>query len=642
VRFYIAGVAANNNGQNTGDKTYLANYTLTHSLTTDAPRQITTFAGTGAPAYSGDTGPATAAALNMPQGVTVDGPNGVYIADAENHRVRLVAPDGTIRTVAGIGTPGATGDNGQATAAQLFSPASIAMDGSGGFYIADTGNHRIRRVFANGIIVTVAGTGTPGFSGDGGFATAAQLNFPSGLAADAAGNLYISEYGNHRIRKLDGAGLISTIAGTGVAGFNGDNQPATTAQLNSPRGLSLDTAGNLLVADFNNHRIRKLTPGANITTVAGTGAAGFSGDGGPATASQLQSPSGVAVDSQNSIYIADYGNHRIRKLSATGAITTYAGTGTASFSGDGGNATAAHLNGPWGVAVNSARDVLIADTLNHRIRRVIAPAIVPTTFDSLPSGLTLTIGGTAITAPATLQLEAGATISISAPATQPLTAGSRLGFASWSDAGAQSHSITVGPSASTFVANYAPQYLLTRSVTPATGGSITATPSSIDGFYPQNTAIQLTANPATGFAFTSFSGDATGATPAAVTMSAPRSVTAAFACSYQPSAPGSTVTAAPGAANFSVTTGVGCTVTPTSDAAWLTATATGNTVSYSYSANLTGLTRTANITTGNARFTVTQSPFLAPLLASATPPNTTTITQTFTLTARDANGVEDH
>jgi hypothetical protein len=638
IRFYVAGVAANNNGQNTGDRVYTANYTLTHTIAPESHRQITTFAGTGAPAFSGDTGPATAAALNLPQGVTVDGTNGVYIADAENHRVRLVAPDGTIRTIAGIGTPGANGDNGQATAAQLRSPLAIAMDGSGGFYIADTGNHRIRRVFANGIIVTVAGTGTPGFSGDGGFATAAQLNLPSGLAADAAGNLYISEYGNHRIRKLDGAGLITTVAGTGVAGFNGDNQPATTAQLNTPRGLSLDAAGNLLVADFNNHRIRKLTPGANIATIAGTGASGFSGDGGPATAAQLQSPSGVAVDSQNSVYIADYGNHRIRKLSATGIVTTYAGTGTAAFSGDGGNATAAHLNGPWGVAVNSARDVFIADAFNHRIRRVIAPAIVPTTFDSLPSGLTLTIGGTAITAPATLQLEAGATISISAPATQPLTAGSRLGFASWSDAGAQSHSITVGPSASTFVANYTTQYLLTRSVTPATGGSITATPSSIDGYYPQNTAIQLTANPATGFAFTAFSGDATGAT---VTMSAPRSVTAAFACSYQPSAPGSTVTAAPGAANFSVTTGVGCTVTPTSDAAWLTATATGNTVSYSYSANLTGLTRTANITTGNARFTVTQSPFLAPVLASATPPNTTTITQTFTLTARDANGVED-
>jgi hypothetical protein len=304
ITFYVAGNAANSNGTSADDYIYTANLTLTHSLNTDAPRQITTFAGTGAPAFSGDTGPATAAALNMPPGVTVDGTNGVYIADAENHRIRLVAPDGTIRTVAGIGTPGATGDNGQATAAQLFSPLAIAMDGSGGFYIADTGNHRIRRVFANGIIVTVAGTGTPGFSGDGGFATAAQL----------------------------------------------------------------------------------------------------------------QSPSGVAVDSQNSVYIADYGNHRIRKLSATGIVTTYAGTGTAAFSGDGGNATAAHLNGPWGVAVNSARDVFIADAFNHRIRRVIAPAIVPTTFDSLPSGLTLTIGGTAITAPATLQLEAGATISISAPA----------------------------------------------------------------------------------------------------------------------------------------------------------------------------------------------------------------------------------
>ncbi len=641
VRFYVAGVAANGNGQNTGDRTYTANYTLSHSLTTDAPRQITTFAGNGTPAYSGDTGPATAAALNGPQGVTVDGTNGVYIADAENHRIRMVAPDGTIRTVAGVGTPGATGDNGQATTAQLRSPLAIAMDGSGGFYIADTGNHRIRRVFANGIIVTVAGIGTPGFSGDGGFATAAQLNFPSGLAADAAGNLYISEYGNHRIRKLDGAGFISTIAGTGVAGFNGDNQQATTAQLNTPRALALDAEGNILVADFNNQRIRKLTPGANITTIAGTGSAGFSGDGGPATAAQLQSPSGVTVDSQNSVYIADYGNHRIRKLSATGIVTTYAGTGTAAFSGDGGNATAVHLNGPWGVAVNSARDVFIADAFNHRIRRVIAPAVVATTFDSLPSGLTLTIGGTDITAPATLQLEVGSTISLFAPPTQPTNSGSRLGFAAWSDSGAQSHSVTIGPSASTFVANYATQYLLTRSVTPATGGSITATPSSVDGFYPQNASIQVTANPASGFTFTAFSGDTAGAAPATITMSAPRNVTAAFACSYQTSAPGVTVPAAAGAANFTVSTGVGCTVSPATDAAWLSATAAGNTVSYSYTANLTGITRTGNINTGNARFTVTQAPFLAPTLASATPPNTTATTQTFTLNARDANGYED-
>jgi hypothetical protein len=272
---------------------------------------------------------------------------------------------GNIVTVAGSAVP--LGDGGPAAAARLTTPFGIAID-SGSLYVADSGNNRVRRMdLATGTITTFAGTGVSGSAGDGGPATAAQLNNPSAVAI-ASGNLYISEGAGNRIRRVDLAtGIITTLAGTGAAGSGGDGGPATAAQLNLPGGLAVGS-GNLYISDVNNHRVRRVDLATGtITTVAGTGGVGFMGDGGPATAAQLNLPLGVALDSSN-LYIADNVNNRIRTVDlATGIITTLAGTGAAGSGGDGGPATAALLNGPTVLLLDS-RNLYIADRLNNRIR----------------------------------------------------------------------------------------------------------------------------------------------------------------------------------------------------------------------------------------------------------------------------------
>ena len=249
------------------------------------------------------------------------------------------------------------------------------MDSSGNLFIADTFNNRIRKVDTSGNISTVAGTGTVGFSGDGDPATSAQLNFPHGVALDSSGNLFIADQDNQRIRKVDTSGNISTVAGTGTAGFSGDGGPATSAQLAGPLGVAFDSSGNLFITETSNNRIRKVDTSGNISTAAGTGTAGFSGDGGPATSAQLKNPTGVAVDSSGNLFIADRTNNRIRKVDTSGNITTVAGTGATGsleggYSGDGGPATSAKLSLPEGVAVDSSGNLFIADRLNHRIRKV--------------------------------------------------------------------------------------------------------------------------------------------------------------------------------------------------------------------------------------------------------------------------------
>jgi cysteine-rich repeat protein len=345
---------------------------------------VTTVAGTGVAGFSGDGGPATSAQLNFPRGVAVDGLGHLFIADMSNHRIRrLDASTGVITTVAGTGVPGLSGDGGPASSAQLESPNGVAVDGFGNLFIADVSNHRIRQVNAvTGVITTVAGMGAPGFSGDGALATSAQLNLPHGVAVDGFGNLVIADRINHRIRRVDAAtGLITTVAGTGEAGFSGDGGPATSAQLNFPHGVAVDGFGILFIADRINHRVRRVDAASGlITTVAGTGAQGFSGDGGPAARAGLSSPVGAAVDGLGNLFIADSSNHRIRRVDvATGVITTVAGTGVAGFSGDGGPATSAQLAGAEGVAVDGAGNCVIADSGNHRIRRVDAATGVITT-----------------------------------------------------------------------------------------------------------------------------------------------------------------------------------------------------------------------------------------------------------------------
>ncbi len=333
---------------------------------------ISTVAG-GAAGFSGDGGPATAAAVSAIEGLAVDSAGNLYIADNGNNRVRkITAATGVISTVAGNGTQGFSGDGDLAIAAELFYPQGVAVDAAGNLYIADSGNNRIRRVTAAGIISTIAGNGTPDFSGDGGLATAAELGYPVGLAVDSAGNLYIADMSNDRIRMVTAAGVISTVAGTGTWGFSGDGGPGTAAQLNSPNGVATDAAGNLYIADSGNNRIRRVTAAGIISTIAGNGTPGFSGDGGAATAAQLNYPWGLGVDSAGNVYIADSGNNRIRRVTAAGIISTIAGNGTLGFSGDGGSATAAQLNFPWGVGVDSAGNVYIADTYNHRVRKITA------------------------------------------------------------------------------------------------------------------------------------------------------------------------------------------------------------------------------------------------------------------------------
>jgi uncharacterized protein (TIGR03437 family) len=322
---------------------------------------ITTVAGNGTPGFSGDAGPATSAHVAYPQGVAVDSAANLYIADTSNNRIRKVS-NGVITTVAGGGA--SLGDNGPATSAQLANPQGVALDSAANLYIADTSNSRIRRV-SNGVISTVVGNGTVGFSGDNGPAASAQLANPWGVAVDSAANLYIADYGNNRVRKVSG-GVISTVAGNGTRGFSGDNGPPTSAQLYDPGGLAVDSAGNLYIADYGNNRIRKVSGGV-ITTVAGGGAS--LGDNGPATSAQLANPYGVAVDSAGNLYIADWGNNRIRKVSG-GVISTVAGNGTRGFSGDNGPPTNAQLANPQGIAVDSAGSLYIADFGNSRIRKV--------------------------------------------------------------------------------------------------------------------------------------------------------------------------------------------------------------------------------------------------------------------------------
>ncbi|MGE7271105.1 fibronectin type III domain-containing protein [Brevibacillus panacihumi] len=331
---------------------------------------IDTVAGLGSPGYSGDGGPATSAEMNYPTGVAVDSSGNLYIAEYANNLVRKVDASGQISTVAGTGSLGFSGDEGPATSAQLNRPYGVAVDDSGNLYISDYFNNRIRKVDASGKISTVAGTGTRGYSGDGGPATLAQLYYPTGVAVDSSGSLYIVDNANNRIRKVDTSGQISTVAGMGTSGYSGDGGPATSAQLNYPNGVTVDSNGNLYIADSSNHRIRKVDTSGTISTVAGNGNLGYSGDGGPATWYTLNGPTGVAVDGSGNLYIADNSNNRIRKVDVSGMISTIAGTGKDGYSGDGGPATSAQLRSPYGVVVESNGNLYLSDGRNHRVRKL--------------------------------------------------------------------------------------------------------------------------------------------------------------------------------------------------------------------------------------------------------------------------------
>jgi sugar lactone lactonase YvrE len=359
------------------------------------PGYITTVAGGGT---GGDGGPAVTALLAQPSSVAVDAAGNFYIADTDAQRIRKVtAATGLISTVAGTGVAGSGGDGGPATAATLNSPVGVAVDGAGNLYVAEYFGHRIRKVnSATGAISTYAGNGTAAFGGDGGTATAASLNSPWGVSVDVAGNLYIADFGNNRIRKVAAAsGVISTIAGSS-SGFSGDGGLATAATLANPLDVCVGGDGNFYIADYGNNRIRKIVASTGvISTVAGDGAAAFGGDGGQATAAQINQPYGVAADQSGNIFVADTDNHRIRYVAAaTGIISTIAGTGSATFDGDGGLAVNASFELPLDVAIAGTSDLGIADYGNARIRRLTGRELPVITW-ATPSSI---IYGTALSA----------------------------------------------------------------------------------------------------------------------------------------------------------------------------------------------------------------------------------------------------
>jgi RHS repeat-associated protein len=276
---------------------------------------ITTVAGNLNSGYSGDGGPATEARLDRPHGVAIGSDGSLYIADPDSHCVRRVGPDGIITTVAGNGIQGSSGDGGQAIEAQLASPWGVAIGSDGNLYIADPASNRVRRVGPDGIITTVAGTGISGYSGDGGPNMEARLNYPYGVSIGSDGSLYISDNGNNRVRRIGLDGIITTVAGNRTGGFSGDGGQATQAQLNNLLGVvATGSDGNLYIADYANNRVRRVGPDGIITTVAGNGNYGFFGDGGPATQAPIFYPTGVAMGSDGSLYIADYGHNRVRRL----------------------------------------------------------------------------------------------------------------------------------------------------------------------------------------------------------------------------------------------------------------------------------------------------------------------------------------
>ena len=632
---------------------------------------INTVAGSGEQGYGGDAGPATSAKLNGPLGLTVDGAGNLYIADTWNHRVRKVSGT-TISTVAGAGSEGFAGDGGPATAALLDAPFNVALDSAGNLYIADGYNHRIRKVTA-GTIGTIAGNGSVAWYGDGGPPLFAQTTAQS-VAVDAAGNLYIADTDNHRVRKVSGA-VISTLAGTGVPGDGGDNGPASAARLNRPSGVAVDAAGNVYIADTDNNRIRKVTPGgiigtiagngtaghtgdgalatnANIyspfgiavdgagsiyfteanlsstvrkvsggliSTVAGNGSYGYSGDGGPATNAQLNYPTGVAVDAAGNLYIADWQNSRVRKVSG-GVITTLAGNGSFGFSGDGGPAGSAQLFAPLGVAVDASGDIFVADTWNNCVRRVSGGFISTVAgggasgFEGIDAASAKLYGPSGVAA-------AGGKIYVADGGSQRVRLLSNV---------APVPSITVRPMVLgfTYAAGGPTPAAQTLTVVSSTGGVLPVVATSWDPAW-------LTVTPAAAYTPATFTvifnptglpagNSLPGSFVEFVSAGAQNSPTTVpilvdlTACSYTLSPQAATLANAGGTGSIDVATGSGCSWTASSDSGWLTitggATGTGaGKVGFSAPAYSGPAARTAMVTIAGQQAMVTQLGVPAPL-----------------------------
>ena len=347
---------------------------------------------------------ATDAQITYPRNATVDSAGNIYVADTSNFRIRKVSTNGIISTIAGTGIQSASstalnGDGGQAINATFAGPSCVIVDPAGNLYVADAGNHRIRMIAPDGIISTVAGTGTAGTANEGSAATSAQLNNPLSMVMDSSGNIYVAENAGNRVYKFKVGGILTRFAGTGVSGYTGDNAPATSAKLNAPQGIGIDSNRNIYIGDTSNHCIRKVTPGGTITTIAGTGTAGFAGDGGPATSALLNQPVGVSVDSSGNIYVADYWNQRVRMITPGGTISTVAGTGTGGNSGDGGLATAANLGNPMDVRLDTAGNLYVTNYSSHTIRKITRAGIISTVVGTGTGGYAVGGNGLATSTP---------------------------------------------------------------------------------------------------------------------------------------------------------------------------------------------------------------------------------------------------
>ncbi|MFI5150911.1 MAG: NHL repeat-containing protein [Bacteroidia bacterium] len=317
----------------------------------------------------GDGGKANAATLREPSTMVLDSAGTLYFVDAGHHRIRKITTDGLITTVAGNGKIGTPKDKTHALKSDM-DPDCIALDTKGVLYISDGFNHKVYKVNADGTLLTFAGTGKEGFSGDGGPALKAQLNLPSGIATDASGSVYIADAGNCRILKIDTKGIIKTIAGTGEPESSGDGGKAISASLNFPSAITVDAKGNVYFTEPMDHKIRKINTDGTITTIAGNGKSGYSGDGGPALQASMNNPAQLCADKEGNIFVADQENSAIRKITPSGIISTIAGNGTKGFEGDGGSPLKAKLNKPAAVLVDSKGTIYIADQGNDGIRKI--------------------------------------------------------------------------------------------------------------------------------------------------------------------------------------------------------------------------------------------------------------------------------
>ncbi len=543
--------------------------------------KIAPYAGTGTAGGSGDGGLAVSANIAV-QGICLDSSNNLFIADGANNRVREVTvADGIINTVAGngiasysprgvavylgvlyfadtsanrvrsfnpstgqisvvvgTGSAGSAGDTGAAVSAQLRSPLGIAFDLVGDLYIADTGNNRVRLVTAStGIITTVAGNDTASTTGDGGLAVNATLNQPAAVAVDASGDVFIAERSGQVVREIATNGVINTVAGTGTNGSpNTETGVALMQNLSLPQGLTFDAGGGLLIADSGNNRIRRWTKDGNIATVAGSSVFGNSGDGGPATSAGLRGPSDVTVDSTGNLYIADTNNNTIRRVDTNGTISTIGGNGTAGFNGDGSPAIAYEFSGPTALVPGASCNLYISDTANSKIRQLWPAANY--TVTSNPAGLQVTIDGQAATSPAVVSLLPGTNHQLGAPSPQAGGAGVRYLYS-----GTQQINVACGPVNQSSTLNFQTQYALT--IATDHGGTVSP---NVAGWQNAGSGVTLTATPQTGYVFSGWEGDCTGAATCQLVMTGPRSVKADFApaAAQNPSVPSGGVV---GAAN---------------------------------------------------------------------------------------------